>query len=51
MAGAFVAVNYATIKIRGKLALGLAGSELIEWTLVGVVVLLVYRPAAASREP
>ena len=46
MAGAFVAVNYATIHISGKLALELAGSELIEWTLVGVVVGLIYRPAA-----
>jgi hypothetical protein len=47
MAGAFVAVNYATINISGKLALELAASELIEWTIVGLVVSLVYRPAAA----
>jgi hypothetical protein len=46
MAGAFVAVNYATIIIGGKLALELAASELIEWTLVGVVVGLVYKPLA-----
>jgi hypothetical protein len=43
MAGAFVAVNYATIEIGGKLALELAGSELIEWTLVGATVGLVYK--------
>jgi len=45
MAGAFVGVNYGTIQISGKLALELAVSELIEWTLVGVMVGLVYRPA------
>ena len=45
MAGAFVGVNYATINISGKLALELAVSELVEWTLVGVVVGLLYRPA------
>jgi hypothetical protein len=48
MAGAFVAVNYATINISGKLALELGTSELIEWSLVGIVVGLVYRPGTAS---
>jgi hypothetical protein len=48
MAGAFVAVNYATINIGEKLALELAASELIEWTLVGTMVALVYKPSAAS---
>jgi hypothetical protein len=43
MAGAFVAVNYATVEISGKLALELAASELIEWTLVGTTIGLVYR--------
>jgi hypothetical protein len=46
MAGAFVGVNYATIQISGKLAPELALSELIEWALVGIVVGLVYMPAA-----
>ena len=44
MAGAFVAVNYATINISGKLALEIGLSEPIEWTLVGVVVGFVYKP-------
>jgi hypothetical protein len=44
-----VAVNYATINISGKFALELAASELIKWTLVGVVVGLVYKPATAAR--
>jgi len=46
MVGAFVAVNYGTINIGGKLALELAISAPIEWTLVGIVVGLVYKPAA-----
>jgi len=46
MAGAFVAVNYATIKISGRLALELALSEFIEWTLVGLVVGSLYKPPA-----
>jgi len=45
MAGAFVAVNYSTIQISRKLAVELAVSELIEWTLVGTVVGLIYKPA------
>jgi hypothetical protein len=45
MVGAFVGVNYGTIQISGKLALELALNEMIEWTLVGIVVGLVYKPA------
>jgi hypothetical protein len=48
MEGAFVAVNYATINISTKLGLELAASELIEWTLVGIVVGLIYKPASAA---
>jgi hypothetical protein len=44
MVGAFVGVNYGTIQISGKLALEFAVSELIEWTLVGIVVGLMYEP-------
>lgn len=44
MAGAFVAVNYGTINISGKLALELAASALIEWTVAGIVIGLVYKP-------
>jgi hypothetical protein len=36
----------ATINITGKLALEIALSEPIEWTLVGIVVALIYKPAA-----
>jgi len=48
MVGAFVAVNYATIAISGKLALELTASELIEWTLVGVTIELIYKPSTAT---
>ncbi len=48
MAGAFVAVNYTTINISGKLALELAASELVEWTIVGVVTGLVYKPIVSN---
>jgi hypothetical protein len=57
MAGAFVAVNYGTINVSGKLALELAASALIEWTVVGVVAGFVYKPEIAAggrkvgREP
>jgi hypothetical protein len=52
MAGAFAAVNYATVNISGKLALEIAISEPIEWTLVGIMVGLIYKPAvtAARRD-
>jgi hypothetical protein len=52
MAGAFAAVNYATVNISGKLALEIAISEPIEWTMVGIMVGLIYRPgvAAARRD-
>lgn len=44
IAGAFVAVNYGTINISAKLALELAISALIEWTIVGALVGIVYKP-------
>ena len=50
MAGAFVAVNYATLNISGKLAAELGVSDLVEWTLVGTVVGLLYKPSAAKQE-
>jgi hypothetical protein len=49
MAGAFAAVNYGTINISGKLALELAGSALVEWTLVGIVVGWIYKPKVGAN--
>jgi hypothetical protein len=48
MAGAFAAVNYGTLHVSGKLALEIAASELIEWTLVGIVVGLLYKPSVRA---
>jgi hypothetical protein len=48
MAGAFAAVNYGTLHVSGKLALEIGASELIEWTLVGFVIGLAYKPAAIT---
>lgn len=49
MTGAFVAVNYATLNISGKLASELAVSELVEWSLVGTVVGLIYKPTMRKQ--
>jgi hypothetical protein len=49
--GAFVAVNYGTINISGKLALELAISALIEKTMVGSLVGLVHKPRRMVAEP
>ena len=50
MAGAFVAVNYGTIHISGKLALEPAVSAPIEWTMVGVVVGAVCKPGVLDQK-
>ena len=49
MAGAFAAVNYGTLHISGKLALEVGASELVEWTLVGGVVGVLYKPRASAK--
>jgi len=46
MAGAFAAVNYGTLHISGKLALEIALSEPVEWSLVGLVAGYVLKPPA-----
>jgi hypothetical protein len=48
MAGAFAAVNYGTLHIGGKLALEIGTSELIEWTLAGIVIGLIYKRAPTT---
>ena len=48
MVGAFVAPNYATMHISGKLALEMALSAPIEWTLAGIVIGLIYKPAHST---
>jgi hypothetical protein len=51
LTGAFASVNYGTLNISSKLALEIAASELVEWTMVGVIVGLVYGPATSARRP
>jgi len=41
-------VNYAVLNIGRRLTLSMAVASLIEWLVLGVVIGLVYKPAAAS---
>jgi hypothetical protein len=40
----FVGVNYVTLNIGRKLAVELAASALVQWTIVCVVIGLIYKP-------
>lgn len=42
---AFVVHNYVNLNIGGKLTLQQSVAYLVEWTLTGMVIGLVYRPA------
>jgi hypothetical protein len=48
LAAVFVGVNYATLNIGRKISAELAVAGLVEWTLIGVVIGLVYKPAATA---
>jgi hypothetical protein len=41
--------NYAVFNIGSDLALSMGVAALVEWTIVGTVIGLVYRPAPAAR--
>jgi hypothetical protein len=43
---AFVLDNYVNLNIGLKLALGQAAAYLLQWTIVGIVIGLIYRPIA-----
>ena len=43
---AFVLHNYVNLNIGLKLALGQAVAYLIQWTIIGIVIGLIYRPLA-----
>ena len=45
---AFVGPNFVILNIGGKLALKLAISNLIQWTLLCAVIGLIYRPLATA---
>jgi hypothetical protein len=44
----FVGTNYVILNIGGKLALEQAVAAFLQWTLVGVVIGLIYRPLPAA---
>ena len=43
---AFVLHNYVNLNIGLKLALGQAGAYVVQWTVVGIVIGLIYKPLA-----
>jgi hypothetical protein len=47
IAAIFAGVNYATLNIGRRLALELAAAGVVEWTLAGLAIGLVYKPTAA----
>jgi len=48
VATAFSGVNYAVLNIGRRLAVATAAAGFVEWVLVGIVIGLVYKPAAGS---
>jgi len=45
----FVGPNYVTLNIGKKLALELAASTILQWTVVCLVIGVIYRPALVAR--
>jgi hypothetical protein len=43
---AFAAVNYATLNIGRRLAVMVGAAGFFEWLIIGIVIGLVYKPAA-----
>ena len=43
---AFTSTNFVTLNIGGTLALKLAVSAFVQWTIVGMVIGMIYKPAA-----
>jgi hypothetical protein len=48
VATAFAGVNYATLNIGRRHSLVMAAAAFVEWTLIGIVIGLVYKPSAAG---
>jgi hypothetical protein len=44
----FAGVNYVILNIGGKLALAQAFDAFVEWTIIGLVIGLIYRPRSAA---
>jgi hypothetical protein len=49
IAAIFAGVNYATLNIGRKISLELAFAGLVEWTLAGIAIGLVYKPSVPSN--
>jgi hypothetical protein len=48
VACAFAGTNYVVLNIGGKLAIEEAAGSFVQWTLVGIVIGLLYRPLSAA---
>jgi hypothetical protein len=48
VACACVGANYVVLNIGGKLAIEEAAGSFVQWTLVGIVIGLLYRPLSAT---
>jgi hypothetical protein len=46
VAGAFAGVDYAVLNIGRRLAVGLVCAGIVEWALNGIVIGVIYKPAA-----
>ncbi len=46
----FAGINYVILNIGGKLALLQAFDAFVEWTVVGLVIGLIYRPLSAAAK-
>lgn len=46
----FVGTNYVILNIGGKLALKQAAGAFVQWTIVGLVIGLIYRPLSAAAK-
>jgi len=44
----FAGTNYVVLNIGGKLAMEEAADSFVQWTLVGIVIGLLYRPLSAA---
>ena len=50
IAAIFAGVNYATLNIGRRHSLEMAIAGFVEWTLVGIVIGLVYKPSSARAK-
>lgn len=48
---AFVLHNYVNLNIGLKLALGQAAAYFLQWTIVGIVIGLIYKPSQHHNDP